>query len=251
MRGPVARDRHGRRIGEFAYAVLAAPRDFSLIRLDPTVEASPPMAHFGGPTGINNDLRPDPVPIVFYGNGVGYGSVLRVVGIPTVPARSGFVLSLPDPDHAYANAPASPGDSGAGVNTADGRALGVLVAGALAFGGIGPDGIDAGTVVITRLGPQLARAAARTGIAFALVTAPIRSPRSVDRLVELNSPLQRHARTGPRGRISWPSARSTRTSHGWRSRHSQRRQLGIGSAGLVPAAVLLVGTGVWPPLRRR
>ena len=47
--GPVARDASGNRIGEFAYAILQDPKDFALIRLDPSVNASPQMCHFGGP----------------------------------------------------------------------------------------------------------------------------------------------------------------------------------------------------------
>jgi len=90
---------------------------------------------------------------------------------PTLPARSGLTHGLPDPDHAYTNAPASPGDSGAAVDTSDGRALGVLVAGAAAFGGIGVKGADAGIVVVTRLAPQLGLARKKTGVSFSLVTA--------------------------------------------------------------------------------
>jgi hypothetical protein len=53
--GPEARDAGGARIGEFAYAILADPKDFALIRLDKGVSANPQMCHFGGPTGINAD----------------------------------------------------------------------------------------------------------------------------------------------------------------------------------------------------
>src|SRR5207247_3788032 len=52
--GPVARDADGNPIGEFAYAILQDPKDFSLIRLDPLVEANPAMCHFGGPPAVNN-----------------------------------------------------------------------------------------------------------------------------------------------------------------------------------------------------
>src|SRR5437016_4421292 len=57
--GPVARDVDGNPIGEFAYAILQDPKDFSLIRLDPQVQASAGMCHFGGPTAVNDD-RPRP-----------------------------------------------------------------------------------------------------------------------------------------------------------------------------------------------
>src|SRR5207247_6557518 len=53
--GPVAQDAGGARIGEFAYAILLDPKDFSLIRVDPGVAVSPQVCHFGGPTGINAD----------------------------------------------------------------------------------------------------------------------------------------------------------------------------------------------------
>jgi hypothetical protein len=53
--GPVATDADGNRIGEWAYAILQDPKDFSLIRLDPGVQSSPQLCHFGGPTGINSD----------------------------------------------------------------------------------------------------------------------------------------------------------------------------------------------------
>src|SRR5918995_2457545 len=52
--GPEARDASGNRIGEFAYAILQDPKDFALIRLDPSVQANPGMCHFGGPTATND-----------------------------------------------------------------------------------------------------------------------------------------------------------------------------------------------------
>src|SRR5437016_13628202 len=53
--GPGALDAGGNRIGEFAYAILQDPKDFSLIRLDAQVQASAGMCHFGGPTAAVND----------------------------------------------------------------------------------------------------------------------------------------------------------------------------------------------------
>ena len=105
--------------GEFAYAVLADPKDFSLIRLDPGVEASPEMCNYGGPTGINDDISDGPKVLEYFGNGIGIGS--------TVPARSAVALGFPNADHVYAAGLALPGDSGSGVITDDGRAVGVLV----------------------------------------------------------------------------------------------------------------------------
>src|SRR5258708_2253903 len=76
--GPVARDASGNPIGEFAYAILQDPKDFSLIRLDPQVQASAGMCHFGGPTAVNDDHPGLTAPVVLnsFGNGVAGGAVL-------------------------------------------------------------------------------------------------------------------------------------------------------------------------------
>ena len=162
--GPEATDSEGERIGDFAYAVLQDPKDFALIRLDPGVEASPQMCHFGGPTGVNSDLTSSPTVLQHFGNGLAVGSAL--------PARTHVALSMPDPDHVFAMGAAAPGDSGSGVISADGRALGVLVTVGLHSGGIGTGGLDAGAVGITRIAPQEARAEQVLGTALALETAP-------------------------------------------------------------------------------
>src|SRR5258708_3051634 len=76
--GPVARDAGGNPIGEFAYAILQDPKDFSLIRLDPLVEASAAMRPFGGPTPVN-DARPgltSPVLLNWFRNGLRVGRVV-------------------------------------------------------------------------------------------------------------------------------------------------------------------------------
>src|SRR5258707_120140 len=74
--GPEARDANGARIGEFAYAILQDPKDISLIRIDPQVEASAGMCHFGGPTGGNHDPpRPfQPGVVHWFGNGIVAGT---------------------------------------------------------------------------------------------------------------------------------------------------------------------------------
>jgi hypothetical protein len=164
--GPEARDADGNRIGEFAYAILEDPKDFSLIRLDPGVASDPQMCHFGGPTGINNDTPGlfEPVVLQQYGNGVGIGTVL--------PARSMVALGMPDPDHVYAQGLVLPGDSGSGVISDDGRAVGVAVTTGIHSSSIGTSGIDAGEVGITRLQPQLDQAQSVLGIRLDLLTAP-------------------------------------------------------------------------------
>lgn len=162
--GPVARDGAGQRIGEFAYAVLQSPKDFALVRLEKGVEASPKACHFGGPTGINNDVSAAPMVLEYYGNGLGVGTVL--------PARSAIALGTPDLDHVFASGAAIPGDSGSGVMDSSGRALGVLVTLGLHATTIGTGGVDAGIVGITRLGPQVERAEQVIGTSLRLQTAP-------------------------------------------------------------------------------
>ena len=117
--GPVARDGDGNRIGEFAYAILQDPKDFSLIRVDPGVATNAQMCHFGGPTGVNSDQAADPVVLHHFGKGVGVGTVL--------PARSALAIGMPNPDHVYAQGAVVPGDSGSGIISDDGRAVGVIV----------------------------------------------------------------------------------------------------------------------------
>ena len=161
--GPVATDANGNRIGEFAYAILQDPKDFALIRLDSGVAASAQMCHFGGPTGTNGDQPSSAVVLQHFGNGLGIGSAL--------PARSHVALGMPDPDHVYATGAAAPGDSGSGVISSDGRAVGVLVTVGIHTGSIGTSGIDAGLVGITRIPPQEARAEQVLGTQLTLQTA--------------------------------------------------------------------------------
>ena len=162
--GPVARDANDQRIGEFAYAILQDPKDFSLIRVDAGVSVNPQMCHFGGPTGINSDRPASTVTLQHFGNGVGVGDVL--------PARSAVALGMPDPDHVYAEGAVVPGDSGSAINSGDGRAVGVIVTTGLLLGSIGTSGVDAGTMGVTRLAPQVARATQVTGTSYTLQTAP-------------------------------------------------------------------------------
>ena len=160
--GPPAKNSAGTRIGEFAYAVLQDPKDFALIRLDPGVDASPEMCNYGGPTGINDDISDGPKVLQYFGNGVGIGS--------TVPARSAVAMGFPNADHVYAAGLALPGDSGSAVITDDGRAVGVLVTTGLHGLGFDENGVDFGTMGITRITPQIARASQALGLQFTMVT---------------------------------------------------------------------------------
>jgi hypothetical protein len=78
---------------------------------------------------------------------------------------------VPNPDHVYAVGLALPGDSGSGVISEDGRAVGVLVTTGLHGFGFDENGVDAGTMGITRIAPQLARASEALGVHLELVTA--------------------------------------------------------------------------------
>ena len=151
--GPVAENGQGVRIGEFVYAVLQDPKDFALIRLDPSAAASPQMCHFGGPTGQNDDLVNSTVTLHHYGQGLGVGL--------TVPGRSAVATTLSNPNHVYAYGGVIFGDSGSGAISSDGRALGVVVTTGLHFGG--PIN-DIGTMGITRLKPQVQAAQQALGI---------------------------------------------------------------------------------------
>jgi hypothetical protein len=162
--GPEARDSANHRVGEFAYAVLKDPKDFALVRLDPSVPASAQMCHFGGPIGVNRDGPSSLVVLEHFGNGVGVGTVL--------PARTALAVGMPDPDHVFAQGAAVPGDSGSGIISDDGRAVGVIVTVGVHSGSIGTGGVDLGVMGITRLPPQLARAQQILGVTLALRTAP-------------------------------------------------------------------------------
>ena len=160
--GPVAKTGDGARIGEFAYAVLQDPKDFALIRLDPGVEASPEMCNYGGPTGINSEISDGTKILRYFGNGVAIGMAL--------PGRSAVAMGFPDPNHVYAAGVALPGDSGSAVITDDGRAVGVLVTVGVHGLGIGENGVDFGTVGITRIVPQIERAQEALGLQLTMVT---------------------------------------------------------------------------------
>jgi hypothetical protein len=178
--GPVANDVGGQRIGEFVYAIVYEPKDFALIRLDPGVQASPEMCHFGTPRGVysTTEAAEAAVFLRYYGNGAGVSDL--------APARTAVALGTPNPDHVFAAGLALPGDSGAGVMTTDGLAVGVLVTTGVSGLALERDhnrgpapsdlpevnekGVDFGAMGITRLGPQLARASEKLGVSLELIT---------------------------------------------------------------------------------
>ncbi|MFN2555937.1 MAG: hypothetical protein ABR592_03560 [Nitriliruptorales bacterium] len=167
--GPVASDGQGNKIGRFVYARRQLPLDFALVRVDDRVPVDPAMCYFGGPTGINDDLADGPEILHFYGNGIvtTIDPSLDDLRRSVAPARSALALDMSDPNEVTAHGPAVLGDSGAGVISADGRAV----------GNISALSIGTSTVFeplsIPRIGPQIARAEQVLGLNLELVTAPL------------------------------------------------------------------------------
>jgi hypothetical protein len=150
--GPLVEGGDGKPIGRFVYAVLQGPHDFGLIRLFRHVESNPEMCHFGGPTGIDSSTRSDPFVVQFFGNGSVIGN-LGVVNQTTLPARSAVAPEMNDRNEVVAAGVSVGGDSGAPVTDRDSdRAIGVLVAAQ-----------GEGIIVITRIGPVLAKAESAIG----------------------------------------------------------------------------------------
>jgi hypothetical protein len=137
--------------------------DFSLIRLARGVRANPAVCQFGGPTGINRELTSDTVFLDFYGEGVGIGSLL--------PGRTAVAFGMPSARHVYAQGAAVPGDSGSGVISSDGRAVGLVVTVGLHAGSVGPRRADAGVIGIDRLPRELRAARRALGVGLRLATA--------------------------------------------------------------------------------
>ena len=182
--GPLAFDAEGRRIGRYAYGGLQShgtgvgvtyDRSFALIRLDPGIEASPEMCFFGGPTGLYATDTAGTLVLHYYGSGNTIGDVL--------PARSAVAQGTPNPNYVYATGVALAGDGGSPVVTSDGLALGIVVT--FSPHGVGystePGGpppayleSQQGTIGITRLAPQLARASEAMGTPLELVTADLK-----------------------------------------------------------------------------
>lgn len=161
-KGPVVQDADGKRIGEFAYAILSGPKDIGLIRIDNGVKVSGQMCWFGGPTGINNDLTSNTVNIHHYGHGLAIGDIL--------PARTSVAYGMRNVDEVTAMGIVIPGDSGGAAISSDGRAVGVVVSIGASFSA---SPLSAGTVGITRLTPQIQRAEKVLKQRIRMVTAPL------------------------------------------------------------------------------
>jgi hypothetical protein len=152
--GMVVTDVDGTPIGRFAYGAWTDSRDFSLIRLDPGVRPEAALCYFGGPTSMYTAHSSGVTFVKQYGQGIVFGSV--------VPARSGFATDTTDPYYVETYGLSSPGDSGSGVMTDGGQALGTLI-GLSYFG----------QTVLTRLDTSVAEAEKFMGITLTLQTAPL------------------------------------------------------------------------------
>ncbi|MGH2691107.1 MAG: trypsin-like serine protease [Actinomycetota bacterium] len=157
--GPPAWDAEDRQLGRFAYSANAGDADFALIRLDEGVEASPQMCEFGGPTGINTQLTSDPEIVRYSGQGIGIRDVAS--------GRQGLARNMSDPYVVYALGAAINGDSGSPAIDEEGKAVGVVVA--IAAQTNPPEA----NVRITRLGPQITRAAELLEMELELQTSPL------------------------------------------------------------------------------
>lgn len=181
--GTFAYTADGQRVGEFVYAIrtreivpagLPPDGDLSLVRLDRGVEADPEVCAWGGPTGVDDRIVTDPSPIElrWFGITPAGGRTPAIIPGPhawLAPARSGYARGMPRDRIVQVSGHSSFGDSGGPVVDAGGRAVG-LISGPPAAED--PDELPtdghAGTFVVTRLSPQLARASTVLGIRLSL-----------------------------------------------------------------------------------
>ena len=153
--GPIVTDHTGRVIGTFAYAVSEDRADFALVRLSPNIGADNAVCGWAGPPGLA-DAPSAGDRVHLFGNGVVAGDL--------VPARRAVVAGTASPTTMTLATVTTSGDSGGPVWAADGRALGIVIAGG-AY--VMP---DPGTTLVVRLAPMLARASKALGVRLGLVT---------------------------------------------------------------------------------
>lgn len=155
--GARVRDRNDRVIGRIAYAIQQGEKDFALIRLEPGIAVDAALPHWGSVSGINTSTATSATALRWVGHGTGIGQVAY--------ARSGVAFGTPDPDEIRSFGAISPGDSGGPVVDGQGRAVGVNVA---IGASVSTSPTNEGPQVITRLKPQLDRAAWMTGTVYTL-----------------------------------------------------------------------------------
>lgn len=172
--GPTARIDDGTVIGRavFASNFNGGDRDFALIKLKRGVKSDPAVCHWGGPTGINDDLSDEPTVLRLYGKGTGIGDV--------VPARTMLAANTSNEMIVGATGVVMLGDSGSPVISEDGRAVGIQFLAGVIFGsnvaGGQTEGLTPGTVGVYRLRPQMELAEQALRMKLELLTAPLAEP---------------------------------------------------------------------------
>ncbi len=155
-------------IGQVVWRAYDDGFDVALIEIEPDLYhlVDPSVRHWGGPTGVatQDDTRPGD-PVLHYGNGVYYreSELLR--------PRVGLLVDH-GPETYCAMAGVYGGDSGSGILTGDGKALGVNAR--LGLGCQPPTSLAGPTIPYI-----LDRAEDETGLQLDVVTAPLNDP--VDR----------------------------------------------------------------------
>lgn len=135
--------------------------DFAIVQLDAADRgwAHPAMLHFGGPTALATGGASAGSRVLTYGN-----TGLRP-GPTELDEREGYVIQTQDDGWThtiYTLGPGLPGDSGSGVLTSDGQALGILVTLAIAP--------LAGSNGVTNLEKALSYANSTVGLQLELTT---------------------------------------------------------------------------------
>ncbi|HWL64948.1 MAG TPA: hypothetical protein VNP73_03150, partial [Actinomycetota bacterium] len=145
---------------------IEADLDFSLIRLDAGIQPQAQVAHWGGPTRINQEITYEPQLLKMFGSGL--------VVEDAVPQRQLVAPNgLDGEEDLYVTGVATPGDSGAPALTDSGEALGVVVSlsPTLRIPEQGPPYV--GVVRIARLPFNLAIAEKLLGIDLKIERAPV------------------------------------------------------------------------------
>ena len=153
-------------IGEVAFTTGngGVGNDFALIRIDPAYVRfiNPTLCHWGGPTNLvdQGELLGN-APVLHYGWGFVYGNT------PVTRPREGVLASPTYGPNAFTFVGlVAPGDSGSGVETAFGGAIGVVTH-TLIASGAAPLGLGVG--IAMRVDKGLAMASASTGHTYTLV----------------------------------------------------------------------------------
>lgn len=169
--GPVVRGVDGTPIGRFVYSRFARQSnpDLSVFEVRAGVAYRAAMCMFGGPTSLLTGALSSPSLLLTYGHGENISLLSR--------GRAAVAPRIPRQSHVQATGLALQGDSGSGVETSDGQAVGILtdlyVAPTVSPSGTVAD--SAGTIGINRLDVQLPIVESRIHRRLTLLTAPVKA----------------------------------------------------------------------------